>query len=215
MDRANTAAMWITVGSVVVAFGLFFVVPALTSAPAEDFPAQANPSTPTTRAASESASTSVISAHSVQLVPTAPQPVDDRSTPAGARVETVAPPAPAEEPAEEPVDEAAELLAMAVVIAEEYGKGSVDLDTLDLDAVTRTQVFTLAASILDINADLVKLAEERGVRRTYQRAFIEEATPFMVAAPLAAGILSTQGDIRGGLLIVEAMKAVNDEVRTY
>ena len=103
---------------------------------------------------------------------------------------------------------------MAVAIAEEYGKRSVDLDTLDFDAVTRTQVFTVAASILDISVDLVKLAEERGLRR-YQWAFIEEATPFMVAAPLAAGILSAQGDIRGGLLIIEDMKAVNDEVRTY
>jgi hypothetical protein len=83
--------MWITVGCVVAAFGLLFVVPALTPAPAEDFPAQANPSTPT-KPASESALASVSSAHSVQLVPTSPQPVDDRSTPTEARVEPVATP---------------------------------------------------------------------------------------------------------------------------
>ncbi len=199
MDRANTVAMWITVGCVVAAFGLFFVVPALTSAPAEDSPALANPSSPTAPT-SESVSTSAGAAHSGELALPAPEP----------EPEPVAPPAPAEEPAEEPVDEAAELLAMAVVIVEEYGKGSVDLDALDLDAVTRTQLFTLGARLLDFYEARVKRAEERGLRG-YQRAFIEEATPFMMAAPLAAGILANKGDFHGGLGIIDGMNAVSDE----
>jgi hypothetical protein len=197
MDRVNTVAMWITVGWFATAFGLFFVVPALTSAPAEDSPALANPSSPTAPTP-ESVSTSAGAAHSGELALPAPEP------------EPVAPPAPAEEPAEEPVDEAAELLAMAVVIAEEYGKGPVDLDALDLDAVTRTQIFTVAAAVLRIYVDVQNLAEERGLRG-YQRAFIEEVTPFMMAAPLAAGILASKGDFRGGLGIIDGMKAVRDE----
>lgn len=93
MDRANIAAMWMTIGCVVVVIGMLFVVPALTSAPAGESSEQANPAMATTPA-SESAPPSVSSAQSLQLEPTSPQSIDNRSTPNEARVETVAPPKP-------------------------------------------------------------------------------------------------------------------------
>lgn len=201
--------MWILVGLVVICTSLFFVVPALNSGPVEPRSSLADSSMPTivnsgavsASAGSELSGERALPAPKPELH-TPPMPAEE---PAGASIEA---------PAEQPVGEEAELLAMAVVIAEEYGKGPVDLDSLDLDAVYQSQVFTVAAGSLDVYVKLVKQAEEFGLRG-YQRAFIKESTPFMVAAPMAAGILASKGDVRGGLLVIEAMSAVKDEFETY
>lgn len=96
MDRANTVALWMTVGCAVVAVGLLFVIPALTSSSGKDFKANGNPSMPAA-SATEPASASVSLAHTSQNEPTAPQPVDNQSTLAQARSEAMVAPKPAVE----------------------------------------------------------------------------------------------------------------------
>ena len=170
MDRANTAAMWITVGSVVVAFGLFFVVPALTSAPAEVFPAQANPSTPTTPA-SESASTSASPEVLVQPKSTVPQLDDNPATSTEAPVEPVAPP-----------DSAVKSIRMFPPFPNESGR--IKWKGFDLPVVP--------ASRDNVRAYLIRMREfydefDRADRCRTQQERIEQAGRFIIDCDSVVG----------------------------